>query len=617
MANTTVSIDIKVQSKSLNDLERELQDINEELRQVNVGSEAFNKLSKEAQDVTKQLEFAQKAAEGFTDDRKFMAAEGSIKVLGGTLAGVVGTLGTLGIESEAFGEFERKAASAIAVAVGFRDVAEGVRQLKTALDAATVAQIKQNAAALANPYVAVGAAIAALTVGLAKYVSVSTDDVVSTTETLKNMFLSLGNSIEFARLQGESYAKGLEKIQQETDDLQMDRAIQVMQAFGQDTLQLEIDRAEKQLKALEEGSEEYDDKLTEILVLRAKKAKQLQDKEIEDQEKSRQKKLEEVLFSSEARDFSEQMYAEIGEEDAREYARGVVQGFDKIKEEGGLDIASIVFADTDEEDVLDELYGPDGMITKFRDGLQEALDKTLANKENWENFIGLANEAFNNITDLSQQRYDRALINLERERNEIVNNASLTEEARTAALNKIAEREKQLEIQRIKAERDQFTLQQTLLIAQEVMRTKFFVAEQVRIAKLSVAQGTATAKQLAIDAAAATGKAGMSLGAFTAALGPFGIAAFALSIGGIIATIISARKKAQAQISALSSAPVSSGGAIAAQAPSIPSSAMQNTETRAPQAIGVSTMQRAYVLTGDVTSGQEAQAKLNTKRTIV
>jgi len=83
MANTTVNIDIQVQSKSLNELEKELQDINEELRGVKIGSEAFNELSQEAQEVTRQLERAEKAAEGFTDDRKFMAAEGSIKVLGG------------------------------------------------------------------------------------------------------------------------------------------------------------------------------------------------------------------------------------------------------------------------------------------------------------------------------------------------------------------------------------------------------------------------------------------------------------------------------------------------------------------------------------------------------
>ncbi len=76
---------------------------------------------------------------------KFTAANGAVKLLGGSLAGVVGTLGVMGIESEAFGEFEKKAASAIAVAVGFRDVAEGLRDMRTALKGVTVAQLKANA----------------------------------------------------------------------------------------------------------------------------------------------------------------------------------------------------------------------------------------------------------------------------------------------------------------------------------------------------------------------------------------------------------------------------------------------------------------------------------------
>ena len=47
-----------------------------------------------------------------------------------------------------------------------------------------------------------------------------------------------------------------------------------------------------------------------------------------------------------------------------------------------------------------------------------------------------------------------------------------------------------------------------------------------------------------------------------------------------------------------------------------PQTAPQNIEARAPQQLASSPMVRTYVLSGDVTSGQEAEAKLNTKRTI-
>jgi len=41
MANTTVNIDVQVQSKSLQELEQELEQINAELKEVPVGSDAF------------------------------------------------------------------------------------------------------------------------------------------------------------------------------------------------------------------------------------------------------------------------------------------------------------------------------------------------------------------------------------------------------------------------------------------------------------------------------------------------------------------------------------------------------------------------------------------------
>ena len=613
MANTTVNIDIQVQSKSLQQLEEELQDINEQLKQVPIGSKAFEELSQEAQGLTRDLDKAQKAAEGFTDDKKFMAAEGSIKILGGTLAGVVGTLGTLGIESEAFGEFEKKAASAIAVAVGFRDVAEGVRQLKIATEGLTVAQLKSNAAALANPYIAVAAAIAALTAGLAKYASVLTDKVVPFTTSLVNIFKSLGNPLKFARLQAEAYTEQMDKLAQAQKELQMDRAIKVLQAFGEDTLDLEIQRAEELISQLEEGSEEYEEKMTELAVLRARKAKQIQDKELEELEKARQKKLEEILFSEEARKFSEEMYQQLGEEDVREYARGVVQGFDKLKEEG-FNLASLVFVDPD-EDEEDIFASVQDQVNAFATQLEEALDEAITKQDRWSGFFDLANQAFTTITDLSQQRYERELINLERERSAIESNAFLSEQARTDALNKVAQRERQLEIRRIKAERDQFTLKQSLIAAEAILEAQLMVQKLKAEGELMIFKAQASGQDLAMTTAVQVAKAQTSLGAFVAALGPFGIAAFALSIGGIIASIVSARRKAAAQISALSAVPIG-GGNIGVASPEIPV-VPESVETRAPQTFDVTPTQRAYVLAGDVTSNQEADAKLNTKRTII
>lgn len=128
MATKTYKINIDVESKTLGQLEDELNQVNEELKNVDRNSDAFKELAQKSQVLNRELEKTNNAIEGLKLEDKLQAADGAIKVFGGSLQTVVGTLGALGIESEAFGEFERKAASAIAVGMGIKDVSEGFGQ---------------------------------------------------------------------------------------------------------------------------------------------------------------------------------------------------------------------------------------------------------------------------------------------------------------------------------------------------------------------------------------------------------------------------------------------------------------------------------------------------------
>jgi len=156
---------------------------------------------------------------------------------------------------------------------------------------------------------------------------------------------------------------------------------------------------------------------------------------------------------------------------------------------------------------------------------------------------------------------------LKRERDYILHSGELSGAAQKKAIADLEKRELKAQERKIKQERDLFTIKQTLLIAEEIMKAKAYAAEQIRIANLAVEKGKATAQQIALDSAASLGAAGMSIGAFVKALGPYGIASFALSIGGIIASIVSARKKAQAAISALGAPSLGGGGGIGVEAP--------------------------------------------------
>jgi len=131
MARTeTIKINFDIQTASINKLEDSLAQVQDELKSISQTDPKFDQLSKEAATLTNQLNKANKAAEGFTDEKKFMAADGAIQALAGSLSAVVGTLGLLGIESEVLGDFEKKAASAIAVTMGINDISKGFKQIR-------------------------------------------------------------------------------------------------------------------------------------------------------------------------------------------------------------------------------------------------------------------------------------------------------------------------------------------------------------------------------------------------------------------------------------------------------------------------------------------------------
>lgn len=695
MANTTVNIDIQVQSKSLNELEQELADINAELKEVPVGSQAFKDLSQEAQGLTKELNKAQEAAEGFTSEEKFRAADGAIKLMGGSLASVVGTLGVLGVESEAFGEFEEKAASAIAVAIGFKDVGEGITQLGPLLGKAGSA-VKGFSLTTKQALIATG--IGAFVVILGTVIAYW-DDITDAVESFGEKVPFVGQAIdaikgafdalfeaarpvlEFLGILPDEIERANAAAIESNNELitNLEREIAVLQASGaaaeevykkkKELIEAELDN----LKRNEADKKEIFKKETELQVLEASETTRKKNEELKKQEEATKaanaKKLEsDKDYHKESYDdfvkFNDLKGKELDDAIAKEieYERKVDKQIEDLRNANV--VSNIVRARkifetnkkriTDEKDLalktLDEQLNKgiisegaydtrrqqiknlakekeianqrelkDATITfnkEIEDSTKESIQATFQERrDKLQQYSDLFSDVLTNIIDLSQQRYDRELLNLERERSAVESNTNLTEEERTASLNRIEAKERELEIRRIKAERDQFQLKQALLLAEEILKTKFFVQEQIRINALTATEASAAATSVAIEGGKQTGKAAMSLGSFVSTLGPLGVAVFAASIGGIIASIVAARKNARAQIDALGVPNVSGGGINPSAVPAAPVG-LANTEERAPQSFSTAPVTRTYVLTGDVTSGMEAEAKLNTKRTI-
>jgi len=163
---------------------------------------------------------------------------------------------------------------------------------------------------------------------------------------------------------------------------------------------------------------------------------------------------------------------------------------------------------------------------------------------------------------------------------------------------------------KIKSERDMFTLEQTLAIAQNVMKAKFFAIEQVRNAQLIAMQGKQTMNSIMLTASEEIGEAGMSLGTFMKVLGPAGVIAFGASIGVALASIVKARKAAQNQIRNI--VPSASGGgggsATPVQAPAFNVVGATQTSQLAQTIAGAEDKPlRAYVVASDVSTAQELE----------
>lgn len=216
-----------------------------------------------------------------------------------------------------------------------KSLVEGVKALIVETKALTAAQLKANLAFLANPWAIAAAGIAAATAGFVGFVQYATDSAVPALTTLKNTFLSLGNAQRFAALQGA--AAVTEQTKEQVSEVE--RAIAVLQAFGESTIQLEIENQERRLSLLKEGSEEYETELTKLLVLRAKRAREEGEKEAAAKEEGRQAKLKEI---QEQEQF---------EADQRALA-AIQDEFDKgfLEEEAYLAGKKAVYGELDEED---------------------------------------------------------------------------------------------------------------------------------------------------------------------------------------------------------------------------------------------------------------------------
>ena len=202
----------------------------------------------------------------------------------------------------------------------------------------------------------------------------------------------------------------------------------------------------------------------------------------------------------------------------------------------------------------------------------------------------LTNDILDGFMNVSTSAHDRRMSEIQAERDAILHSTSMTDEQKRKSIDKLDKIEKAAKIKQIKRERDAFAIKAGLALTMALAESGMTAAKSV-------------------------GDATMSIGAFTAALGPWGIAAWAASIGGTIASIISARNAAESEINSLSATGARvSGGGGSGRMPSMPTfnTVGQSAASSSDVANGAQAQingandnpTRAYVVSTDITSQQ-------------
>ena len=575
MATQTIDYNINVNAggslRTIQDIENELNELNQEIKDVGVGSSAFKTAAGNIQQLEKELAATNATVEGFTLEKKLDIADGGIKVLAGSVAGLTGAIGLMGIESEEFDKLTAQASNAIAFSMGIKDISEGVGKLTKNLKFGAIAQKAYNLVQRAfnaimslNPVAIVILSITTL-IGLVLALKDKFEAVNKVFEFFKGLVMAVGEALGLTESEEEKQAR-LQKERYEQRILDIDNELKIRKAAGEDTVELEREKYAKLLELAEKGSQEERDIIADQAAFEAGIIKEKQDAVDKAAEDARKKRLEQKEKDDAAALEAKEKAAEEAETKKEEDAQTELDRLQSIK------------------DVVDEfeLANEDAAVESELERLELEQERKLQE-----------------LTDLGAELEDKKAVEL-------------------FYANLIKDEEKKIGDEKVVNDK-------AILDARRMAQMEYVDAIGGVIGALGglAKQGTAAAKASAIAGIVISTGLGFAKGLTiaqegAAATGPAAPFAFPIFYATQIAAVLSSIGKAK---SILSQVPGGGGGGGGVQAPqsianpTIPSIEGLNTGVSPETAVGGTAVQ-AYVVSGDITSSQEAEAKLSTRRAI-
>ena len=574
MATQTIDYNINVNAgsslRTIQDIENELNELNQEIKEVGVGSAAFDKAAGNIQKLESELRQTQSTVEGFTLDKKLETADGAIKVVAGSVTALTGGLGLLGIENENFEKLTAQATNAIAFGMGIKDLSEGFGKLAKNLNVAGIAQKAYNLVQRAfntilnaNP---IGLTILAITTltGLVIGLKDKFEAVNKVFQFFKGLVTAVGEALGLAATAEEKAAQAAkEASEQRIKDI--DNELKIRKAAGEDTVELEREKQQLLTSITEEGSQERKDAMADEEAFEAAQLKKKQDA-IDAAADEAKRKRDELKAEADAKAIADK---EVADQKAA----------DKKQE--------------DEDKEKARLEGIQAVVDEF-----EAKQRDLEVESELER---LELEQERKLAELGTTVED-----LEAKKAIEVFYATLTAE----------------ELERIRLQ--DLADDKAILEAKKIAQMNFVSAVGGVINALGglAAEGTAAAKTAALADIVINTGLGFAQGLDIAqkgakATGPAAPFAFPIFYATQIAAVIGAISKAKNILSQVKGGGAG-GGAITApnvaQTPSISSANLDIGVSPETQVAG--TAVQAYVVSGDITSSQEAEAKLSTRRAI-
>ena len=524
--------------------------------------------------------------------------DGAVNLLGGSVELLAGALVLSGAASEEQAkEFEAAALGAIAFADGAKRTVDGVKSLNEGLKsyggiagAARKAQLALNTAILANPYIAAASALAILVAGIAFFVTRSNE--------AEDAQKKLNDEIARGATADADYA-----------DLQ----VRLAKARGEDTVAIkkrEIAAREDRIEALR-ASEDAEEDSKKRIAFSKERIKLQQDQKVARVDlTTAETQAAEKAKENSAKALEDQKAANKAARDARLEAEGNRQ---VIKLLGDEFIASLNKADKFYDGQRFKIEEVETDLEEFTFFTQQQLDEF--NKAQAFSTAELLQVQLTSITryydELIKQAGDNAVLTakLEEAKQKAITKATEEGGKERGALGKFFESEA--------AKNISATLATTALFAKTLSDVQDDTTKEgfEKSKKFKIAEVVTSALQASFQAF------GTSLSSFPAPLGAI--------LGAVqVAAIAIASKKAISGIQSAQfgggtpslSAPSSGGGSGAAALPISPSFGAggflgqpQGTLTpiTSPQ-----TPLRAYVVSADVTNGQQANAQITRRRTL-